>query len=391
MTAVQRLIEETDDGGLKAQHAVAELAAIGLPVVADVAEAIRSERGNPMVLREVLLQIRDPEIVTILRDVVQDENATLSQIAIEALGQSRDARALKPLLRLLPTWRKNMAVDALGELGNSEAIPYLLHIVHELSNDSVVLQAIEGKLDEAGSEEFDRDCLRVLIHTIIALAKLGNCEYASVMFSLAHYHCDCDSNAFFIRKEAVRALQYVAVPGMLPVLRLALHDEDAEVRSSAVDALFYLGLKESLDLIVTCGHDTSDNVLNTAMIRLHDLTGQFIEDQEPHDVETWWQAHQQEYNAGVCYRLGKPLYVPDVIELLADPNRGNAIAKELNIITGHDFGCRTSIPVCTPTEVVEHARQWWRVEGGHFEPGALYKYGRKQEITNLTDIPKDER
>lgn len=382
MSIVKRLIEETDDAGSMAQNAAIELVSVGASSVTDIVEAIRLGRGSTMLLREVLLQIHDPDVVTILSNFVQDENITLSAIAIDVLGQSRDLRALKPLLNLLPTWRKNMAVDALGELGNSEAIPYLQHMAREILDDPLVAQAMGGELGE-GCEEFDGDCLRLLINIIIALAKLGNCELASLIFPLTQYDLDCDSNAFFIRKEAVRALQYVVVAGMLPVLRLSLSDEDAEVRSSAIDALFYLGLKESIDLIVPCVHDKNYNVFSHAMMRLHDLTGHFVEDKEPDELELWWQEHQKVYNLGICYRLGRPLFLPDVIELLADSNYVGSILKELKIVTGHDFGFSVDIPICTHDELLERVRQWWHVEGSHLEPGALYKYGRKQNIKEI--------
>ncbi|HLK97693.1 MAG TPA: HEAT repeat domain-containing protein [Hymenobacter sp.] len=81
---------------------------------------------------------------------------------------------------------------------------------------------------------------------------------------------------------ATEALQYVVVPGMFPTLQAALHNEDHKVRLAAVDAVFYLGIKEAIPELIACVQDESSIVRNNVWVRLYDLTGTWLKD----DIQT---------------------------------------------------------------------------------------------------------
>jgi hypothetical protein len=125
-------------------------------------------------------------------------------------------------------------------------------------------------------------------------------------------------------------------------------------------------------------------VVNNVLVRLHDLTGTwFKDDVQTDELQEWWKQQQINYESGLCYRLGKPLHLPDVIALLEEPNQRKPVIQELKIITGVDFSLNPSFDSQGQEELVQRALQWWQQEGHRFEDGCLYKYGYKQDIKNI--------
>lgn len=384
MEKILQLIKQIDTDDQTAENAVVQLVSIGMPSVPAVINAIRAHPGSTWRLCEVLRQIHHPDIVPILIELLQEEDTDLVITAFQALGQSKDQRALQPLLDALSGLSESMATKALGELGNPQAVEGLLKVAQEILNKPHVSQAIEGKLD-IDEEDFDDSPLRFLPEVIIALAKLGNYEMAHIVIPLTRYQSeDVYSDAEIIRTNATKALQYVVLPGMFPALQAALHDDYNEVRLQAVDAVFYLGIKEAIGELIACVQDESSVVVNNVLVRLHDLTGTwFKDDVQTDELQEWWKQQQTNYEGGVCYRLGKPLHLPDVIALLEEPNQRKPIIQELKIIAGVDFSLNVRFESQGQDELVQRALQWWQQEGHRFEDGCLYKYGYKQDIKNI--------
>lgn len=377
---ITRLIQATKDGDQVAENAAARLISIGMPAIPGIIEAIRRNQGATWLLSEALTQIRHPELVPVWVKLLQEENSDLQTAAFNALGLSGDERALQPLLDALSDWRQNMAISALGVLGNPGAIGKLLEVAREILNEPFAIDVIEGK-PGISEEDFDRDELRTLLNVVLALIELGNYEIAPMAVPLAKYSgSGMDANAFYIRKQAVTALQHVVLPGVFSALQGALRDSDAEVRLAAVDAVFYLGIKEGIGELIACLQDDDPMVLNNVFVRLHDLTGEcFKEDATPEELKGWWQ-HQSMYDHGVCYRLGKPLYLPDIIVLLADQRKWLPVSKELKAMTGKDFGFLPKLPNYSGKSLMARVLKWWEAEGHRFERGALYKHGCKQDM-----------
>jgi HEAT repeat protein len=384
MEEISQLIKDMNTDNPTAEKAVAKLVSIGMPAVPAVIDAIRADSEATWKLSKILLQIHHPDLVPVLIELLQEEDTNLVMTACQALGQSKDDRALQPLLDALSSWRQSMAIEVLGELGNPQAVERLLRIAEEILSQPHVSQAIDGKLD-TDEEDFDESPLRLLPTVIIALAKLGNYKIASVAIPLTRYHSeDVYSDAEIIRTNAVKALQYVVVPGMLPALQAALHDDYNEVRMQAVDAVFYLGTKQAISELIACVQDKSSIVVNNVLVRLHDLTKTWFEDDaQVEQLQDWWKQHQNQYESGICYRLGKPLHLQDVIALLEDANQRKSVIQELKIITGMDFTFNPSVVTQGQDELIKRAQQWWEEEGHRFENGCLYKYGYKQDIENI--------
>jgi hypothetical protein len=391
METLAQLIEKTDADEQIAKKAVAKLVAIGMPAVPSIIDTIRLRSATPIWksrtptwrLRQVLHQIHHPDLIPVLIGLLQDESSDLAITAFEVLGQSRDQRALQPLLNALSSDLTDfLAIPALGELGNPQGIKPLLKVAGEILQEPNVALVIEGK---PVHEDFYEVPLTLLPKIIIALAKLGNYEIAPLTIPLTHYHAHTHSSEEKdIRITATEALQYVVIPGMFPALQAALHNEDQEVRLEAVAAMFYLGIKEAIPELIACVQDENSMVRNNVLVRLHDLTGTwFKDDAKVGDLQEWWEQHQAEYERGVCYRLGKPLHLPDVIVLLDDINNRKTIMQELKVITGVNFGSHPDVVSQSPGILVQLAQEWWKEEGHKFEDGCLYKYGYKHNINNI--------
>ncbi|HLO85346.1 MAG TPA: HEAT repeat domain-containing protein [Nostocaceae cyanobacterium] len=387
MDHINQLIENTAAGEYnkeKAQQAVAELISIGMPVVPSIVKAIETGLGATWRLCEILLLIRDQNIVPVFIDLLQAENTDLAITAIKGLGRSKDERALQPLLNSLSNCNKHLVIDALGELGNSQAVKKLLQLSEEILSNSEVSKIIHGQPD-INTENFDESQLDLLIRIIIALAKLGNYQVAPTAIPLINYHCDDDySNSKIIRTNAVQSLQYIAIPGMFSALQSSLHDDYYEVRLQAVDAIFYLGIKEIIPELISCIEDEDYTVVNNILFRLEHITGTYFEDDvQINNLQDWWKQHQNKYDSYICYRLGRPLHLPNIIELLDEPNQQKPVLEELKIITGIDFSMRLDITHQNEGELKKIVQNWWEKEGHRFKDGVLYKYGHEQNINNI--------
>jgi HEAT repeat protein len=390
MNEVQNLIKQSMGKGARAQKAVLRLAALGMQAAPAVIAAIR-ERGKYPVwnLRKTLLQIRDPDIVPVFIELIEDQNSNLALTAFEALGRLKDTRAFKPLIDcLLDTTkgetRRSLAAGALGDLGDLQAIEKLLNVAREILRQPDIAPAIRESSVPEGAE-IDESSLQLVLSIAIALAKLGNHELASTVTALAKYRSeDAYSDDEVIRTQATKALQYVVGAGVVPTLQGALKDDYDEVRLGGIDAIFYLGIKEGINELIQRAGDENSSVSNNAIVRLHDLTGQSLDrNSSVTQLEEWWRSNERAYSAGICYRLGKPIWLPDVIALLGTPRLREQVIRELKIITGEDFGYNPYAPPDDQNDIFERAKAWWEVEGGSFEAGGLYKYGYKQDIHSI--------
>src|SRR5262249_20747239 len=142
-----------------------------------------------------------------------------------------------------------------------------------------------------------------------------------------------------LRSAAAGALKHVVAPGILAALGRAVVDANVEVRRAAIRAVFYLGLPESFQLLQGAARDRDGEVKNNAKVFLARLSGEEgAEDWTPARWGKWWGKAEARFQEGVCHRLGRPIVIGDVVELLADPLLLPDAAEELRVTTGEDFG-----------------------------------------------------
>jgi len=392
---ISKLIAEADSSEQeRAEDALQELINLEIDAVQPIVEALNQAKpfGSRSRLNDVLLKVNDPEIVPLLVSSLDAKNIDLSMTAFEVLGHSGDERALSPLIERLvsseqTSTRRRQSVHALGELGEQGAVEPLLNVASSILNELDDLDTALERLLQEVEEEWDVDSLRLIITIATSLAKLGNHLLASIVVDLTRFNpeeseLDELDDMQIVRAEAAQALCHTVGSGMLPALQKAVREGNIETRDSALEALFYLGLPESIETLLSRTDDSSNQVANNALIWFNRLTGTDFEpfEDELADVHSWWDDHRSEYASGVCHRLGKPLSVEDVIEQLRVPNSTPDIVRELYIITGKDLS-RNLRGSRQNEELFTLGQRWWNSQPEErFICGKLYKHGREQDL-----------
>lgn len=370
MEQVHALVEKVKKGDSSAQSAASKLVAIGAPAVPTIISAIRqSDLGAGTNLARILLLSNDPAIVPTMIELLDDKHNTLRRTAFQALSQFDDGQIFQILVDKLidpknVTSDRAWAARALGELGDSRANDEFVRIVEEIAN--------EGRIDYYAD---------LVIPITVASAKLGEQTLAPYVVELAQ------TDDLVIKTNAVKALKYLVSPSLFSVLQAALQNEMIEICQDAMDALFYLGAKESVDELVEMTGSEYFDVANAAFFRIYDITGQlFDEDAKTAEVRDWWKEHRNEYETGVCYRSGAPIWLPNIIALMAEePGWLNVLVQELQIITGHNFGLNPFIHLTYQDldPVAELAQIWWNSEGHQYKKGVLYKCGYEHDVNRV--------
>jgi hypothetical protein len=366
-----------DAAGKEASHKLIERG--GPSVATAVLETIQTTPVQGYLpLYDVIPQLNSSEIISVVLDYLLKPNLNLSslQVIFQTLGQSKNKIALQPIITYLENKNNRntfrvLAAEALGELGFNEAITPLQNVTQE-------------------GDQYDLFALPLA--AIVALAKLGNHEKAHIAVSLANFEPDQDDpdydpdydDSSIICINAVAALQYAVAPHAFEALQQANQRGLSQTHQEVIETMFYLGVKQAIPELIGLVEDDHYDVSNNALVRINDLTGQqFKQGMTKQDLFAWWDKHQTEYDYNICYRMGKPIWIPDIIALLDQKFRQAEIIKELKIITGQDFNPNPYIQAQMQDAVLKTAQEWWEKEGHNFERGVLYKYGYKQDITKI--------
>jgi len=392
---ISKLIAEADGCNLEqAEYAMQQLISIGIDAVPHILNVLNQAEpyGQRSRLNDVLLKISAPEIVPLLANSLDATNIDLSITAFEILGHSGDERALSPLVERLisaesTSSHRRQSAHALGELSDQRGVEPLLSLASNILHGQNDLDAALDRLLSEAEQEFNVDHLRLIIAVATGLAKLGNHLLAPVVVGITSFNPEESQlseldDMQLVRAEAAQALCHTVGRGMLPALHSAVCEGNTETRDAALEALFYLGLPESIEILLSRIDDSSDQVANNALVWFNRLTGTDFEpfDDDPSAIRAWWNDHCSEYQSGVCYRLGKPLSVENVIEQLRVPNSTRDIVRELYIITSKDLG-RDNRCSIQNEELFVLGQRWWNSQPeGRFSSGKLYKYGHKQDI-----------
>lgn len=379
---------------------LASLVAQGPDLLPALLDAIhggtRAQKSN---LARVIERMRGVEAVPALLPLLEDADVRVRAAAMEALGKSGDRRALAPLVERLHAndpFLRNDAASALGDLGMPEAIPALHETLTALLEDpgdpQAVARLVAAEQARAADDWMYRvgRRLQVVIAVVTALAKLGDQAHAPLVLALMDFHFAEDAEAYpaaRVREEAIYASVHVAAPGLLPALRAARRREpsgDAVIDFSLLTALFYLGLRASVDEFVACfaeGYPRGYPPAET-LGRIAGLVGE-TPPAELAALEAWWQARREGFDPDVCYRWGRPLDVAVLVEHLPGelPIQTSMRFDELTVITGERFEPDYALPPEQQAEQrIARVRAWSAQHAQAFEPGSLYKHGHKQEL-----------
>jgi HEAT repeat protein len=381
MNHIAELIRQIERDDRMTAIAADELIRAGKEAVAEIIEAIKEKPGATHVLCNVLRSMQDPDIVPILASHLRDPNSAVALTAFQIVGNSRDPSAFLPLMRELAGPNAQLAIEALGDFGDPRAVPSLLQRANGIIGDEKFASVLKGVASQDQAGVYD-DPLSVVPALVVALAKLGNFAVTSTLIPLTRYYCiDPYSSDDVIRANAVQALQHVVLPGMLAILTDSLSDKNAECRLHAVDAIFYLGTKKAIAALAKCQRDESSIVSKQVLLRLRDLTGrEFGGEASVAETQEWFRQSAADYEDVTCYRLGKPLYMPNVIDLLGDSQQRSAVLDELEIVSAAGLGKPYWRRFMPGSKLSQDARTWWECSREKFVQGGLYKYGRRQRI-----------
>lgn len=358
--------------------AVTRLAEMGEPAIEAIVEALKQSPPRAEALRTAVRRMGRTELVPALVGLLKEPEGLLPSVAAQALGQAGDERAVEPLLELFRDENAFYAIRgeaalALARLKAVQAVPSLLEALK---------RAARGKKESKSAA--------LISQTAVALAMLGQQEGAEAVIALARHR----DNA--VREEAVPALKHLVGRGLFPTLQTLLRSKSTDLRQEALEAVFYLGLRESIEELIAYvekGDESAPYLIDATVRRLHDLTGEnFKWDIKPAELREWWKQHEAQFKSNVCYRLGRPLDLKEFNDLLTteDASEQARLLTELHLITGEDFGFRPDPfgPVERQDEAAARAQAWLREKAGTYERGAVYKYGHKQNLEQIFDSPK---
>jgi len=372
------LIQKAKKGGSNATEIINELANKGASAAPTIITSIKRNRsGNITPLKNALLLMDDPNLLSLIPDLLKDESGTIRLVAIQMLAQIREETAFNLLCEELDKQPRlgnnaNWAADALGERGDDRAIPLLAEVLKKLT-------------------PYDTN---EILSTATALAKLGDQSGASHIIKLVQ------SKEMDVSLEASAKLPYVVGTGLFATSIEKLNNSTVrEISKNCLESLIYLGTREVVEELLkqltrpliqdyVLLRDTEDSSLpESALAGLYDITGAqdiFKSFDTVAKINEWWKKERPTYHPQIGYRFGKPRQINDIIQNLeSQPKLRRSILKELRIITGQTFGLNPFIPLLYQNinTAVPNALAWLNKEGSKFEPGKLYKYGHLQDIS----------
>ncbi|MCG8421052.1 MAG: HEAT repeat domain-containing protein [Proteobacteria bacterium] len=394
---IEKLIAEVlGEDPEAAEHAASALVDLGAEGGRALIAAIQCEESmmrSP--LHDVLLAMEDPELVPDLVPLLDSGHISLRDTVFELMGFLGDDRVLEPLLRVLADesqiFEQRSAAVALGHMGRSEAVEPLLIAARNHLGDWSDADAAVKRILAAVAEEGITDPLMLLPDVAIALAQLGRHDLGPVLVRLAAFDpatsnlADLD-DIYLARSRTVEALGHVTGPKMVSALKKAAREGDPEIREEALTALSYLGLPESVEIILDYVDDPDYSVRERALGWFELITGQcqFPDETPPDELRAWWKNNAKHFASGVCHRRGIPQTLRALIGEFEDaPILASYLVSDIYIISGKDLrrdrrGKRRSLDWSIL------AKQW--LQSGKapvLKAGGLYKYGVLRDTSGL--------
>jgi len=228
---------------------------------------------------------------------VRDSDPENRQLAIQALVALNDARVLAPLASRVNEDRETASGivrathDALIDLG-AAAVPALLSATNTTSDPRLLIDVLAGigapvvdlliratreepdRVRDAAAvalartgepalgpliDELDRD-MGLGLRNVAAVQALGEMGDPRAVEPLSEALRTAQRTNRLFRRELVKALGRIGSDAALPAFRLALRDDDADLRRAAVDALAEYGRAQATPLLRGALHDADPGV-----------------------------------------------------------------------------------------------------------------------------------
>jgi HEAT repeat protein len=207
------------------EESAAALAAIGNPALPSLLDALKhSEWLVRLHAVEALGKTRSAEAVEpLLWTLFNDHDQAIREDVVRALGQLRDPRAMEFLITAMKEpGLRTLAVEALGNLGDRRAVPVLMAVL-EGSDRPPVSRAVAGCGDNWDEEMNTKGA------AVRALGSLGDDRaIGSLLKALEHT---------VTRADAAAALVQFGSKVIAPLLTIMTQTPDENLRFHAKDAL----------------------------------------------------------------------------------------------------------------------------------------------------------
>jgi HEAT repeat protein len=246
--AVESLIQVFTDSDVDVLgDAVSALEKIGIASVESLIKALKDRDSQIRKLAVVALgEIRDARAVEPLIQVLSDNDSNVRGEAADALSKISDIRAVEPLIQVLSDNDSNVrgeAADALSKISDTRAVEPLIHVLSD--NDSNVRCKAALALGEIRDAKASKPLIHALLHDTDsevrknAAMALGDIRDPKTSEPLIQAFTDTD---YQVRKNAAISLEKIKVEGIMnsaaiEILMQSLKNDDRQIQGSAVRVL----------------------------------------------------------------------------------------------------------------------------------------------------------
>ena len=252
---------------LKAEYANDELS--------EIYSKLLGEIKAPNFLRILIKEIdklKHPKNLDDLIDFILDcdskdfhdsgEYLNLKVLCIKAISNYKDIKAVTPLLYCLNNKNENYkfrlaAAEALGKIGDKNAVESLIDVVSDENEKSVYLRESAA----------------------LALGMIGDKRALDAFVGILEAKKTFLDKFTFLKERIIEALNKIDFSNnkrAIAVLKEALSDESAQVRINAIESLMNSKIVEAPDLIWKMLYDNNSEVRKNAVVALYNLEGRDV-------------------------------------------------------------------------------------------------------------------
>ncbi len=310
-------------------HALAALGAYDA-----LAATVLTEEGDPILwwwpVAHALWQVDDPRTVGPLQTLVGIQGSYGVSIAARALGELGDTAALPTLVELLDPERRDRrvvvaAIRALAEMGDSKAAPALRGMLLESIGDRALLLELVEALASVGASDSTDVMVELMTHRWgplrgAALRGLARLDPELFLLTLSGLPADDD---WRVRVDLARAFAFVDPDVAAFRLTQLVEDEDRRVVPTALESLVAVRAPNATDVLLFLLADSDVVVRKTAAELLGEL--EVRDAVEPLAGAYRAAADDESYLARAAAvdalgRLGGPVALEVIKEATADPD-----------------------------------------------------------------------
>ena len=318
--------------------------------------------------------IRGPEVIARLAELARNLELEIQPFAAAALGHTRDAEALAPLLAMLDApFTTEVAARALGELGRVDALGPLVARWHGLVGGAQLIA-----LAEANAELAPMDAIAVATGRL----RLGDDDGDGAMTAALVGLTAADAPTS-VRVEALRALRWSPRREAAAALRtVAASTRDGALGQHAIAGIAQLGIQACVGALVTliAAEGPHDELLRAALV---ELVGDEVEVEAPApELRRWWM------RSAVAVAPTAPRWrygdLGASLHAMAGRN-GGSVRTRVELWTNVDFVDIAEPGVAGDPHDVVAAVAWWVAHGSGWQADQAYRAGRIVDAEAIAD------